>query len=505
MADRPSTVQMAVTSENKDLKSTMPREDLDYRASSSSPKSVIDGIPRKKGTFKITSVKLNDTGDADSMDDLDESHTELTEDYSSELLDASRATDYEQETPSAVEDIPLNNQLQGVRDVKEKSDMHSRFRVVKIETKEPFRRGRWICHDFLDPQPSVNIDKSDTKINQDDTNSGSSSAGSSIHYIYGVDDPTKNPLLAGATGTVYTLIPEGQIAGGQESFQPIHPAPNTAVNQPSNNPQNQATSKGFTSDASQGNSSMCQTVNKSHSQQSISSIASADTINIVSSGQKPMQGDIKTVHHSGQVIGGHTHSQIDCSNKGNVQNTGMFMPHYSSGPGPVQGTSMSVQSVFPPTHSQSTIKSTDNNSSTGSNIQMPNQGQSSTFQTYVHLGQQIPNPIVSQSGQSETRPSSEVQPTGNVKQPLTEGSNPNDVPAELSETDFRSGAADNLYGALDKDLNVIQNPEALSPALVAAVGDLQSPTEEDKRFVLIFTTLSLIGILYCIGCLYVTL
>ena len=481
MADRPSAVQMAVTSENQDFKSTMPRDDLDYRASSNSPKSVMDGVPKKKGTFKITSVKLNDTGDADSMDDLDESHTELTEDYSSELLDASRTTDYEQETPSAVEDIPLNNQ--GVRDVKEKSDMHSRFRVVKIETKEPFRRGRWFCHDFLDPQPSVNIDKSDTKINQDDTNSGSSSAGSSIHYVYGVDDPAKNPLLAGATGTVITLIPEGQVAGGQESFQPIHPAPNTAVNQPpiSNNPQNQVTSLGFTSDASQGNSSLCQTVNKSHSHQSISSIASTDTINKVSSGQKPMQGDIKTVHHSGQVIGGH--SQIDCSNTGNVQNTGMYMPHYSSGPGPVQGTSMSIQSVFPPTHSQSSIKSTDINSSAASNIQMPNQGQSSTYQTYVHLGQQIQNPVVSQSGQTETRPSSEVTQTGNVQQSLAEGNNPNEVPAEHSKPDFRSGTADNLYGALDKDLNVIQNPEALSPALVAAVGDLQSPTEEDKRFV----------------------
>ncbi|XP_045200840.2 protein bunched, class 2/F/G isoform-like isoform X1 [Mercenaria mercenaria] len=474
MADRPSTVQMAVTSENQDLKGTMTREELDYRANSNSPKPVVDGVPRKKGTFKITSVKLNDTGDADSMDDLDESHTELTEDYSSEVLDASRATDYEQETPSVAEDIPLALNNPGVRDVKEKSDMHSRFRVVKIETKEPFRRGRWFCHDFLDPQSSsVNIDKSDTKVNQDDTNSGSSSAGSSIHYVYGVDDPAKNPLLAGATGTIYTQIPEGQVAGVQDSFQPINPAPNTAVNQPSisNNPQNQATSIGFTSDASQGNSSMCQTINKSHSHQSISSVASTDTINKVSSGQ-PNQGELKTVHHSGQVIG--AHSQLDGSNTGNVKNTAMYMPHFT------QGTTVSIQSVFPPSHSQSNTVMSTENTSVASNIPIPNQGQSSTYQTYVHLGQQIPNSVVSQSGHSETMPSSKVKQTGNIQQSLADGGIPNDVSAELSKNDFRSGATDNLYGALDKDLNVIQNPEALSPALVAAVGDLQSPTEEDR-------------------------
>jgi len=34
---------------------------------------------------------------------------------------------------------------------------------------------------------------------------------------------------------------------------------------------------------------------------------------------------------------------------------------------------------------------------------------------------------------------------------------------------------------LNRDLNVIQDPAALSPALVAAVGDLQSPADEDKR------------------------
>lgn len=467
MADRPSTVQMAVTSENQDLRGTMTREEMDHRANSSSPKPTVDGIPKKKGTFKITSIKLNDTGDADSMDDLDESHTEyteMTEDYSSELLDTSRATD-EQETPSATsEDIPLNNQVVRVSDVKEKSDIHSRFRVVKIETKEPFRRGRWFCHDFLDPQSSsVNVDKSDTKVNEDG-NSGSSSAGSSVHYIHGVDDPAKNPLLAGATGTIHTQIPEGQIAGVQDSFQPIHPAPNTAVNQSSvsNNPQNQVSSLGFANDASQVNSSMCQTINKSHSHQSISSVASTDMINTVSSGQS-MQVDAQSIKHSQQI----GHAQIDNSN------TGMYMPHFSSGP--VQGTP--IQPVFPPNHIQSTSSMSTDNTTVTPSLPLPNQGQSA-YQTYnVHSGL-IPNPGISQSGHSD-----EASNTGNIPQTSVEAGTQQDLQFVLSKNATSSGAG-HLVGALDRDLNVIQNPDALPPSLVAAVGDLQSPAEEDRRSVL---------------------
>ncbi|KAL4220065.1 hypothetical protein ACF0H5_020476 [Mactra antiquata] len=479
MADRPSTVQMAVTSENQDFRGTINREDLNHRANSNSPRPVIDGIPKKKGTFKITSVKFDSTADADSMDDLDESHTEMTEDFSSELCDTSRMTDYEQETPSVTEDIPLNNQTVQVQtDVKEKSDIHSRFRVVKIETQIPFRRGRWVCHDFLDPQPSsVTVDKSDTKVCDD---SGSSSAGSSIHYIHGVDDPAKNPLLAGATGTIHTQIPEGQMTGTQpqESFQPIHPAPNSAVNQPSmsNNPQSQVSSLAYASDAQQGqaHSSMCQTVNKSLSHQSINSVASADNVpmnNSVSSGQ-PMQGEIKSVPQ--QIISGHT--QLDSSNTGTVQQSGLYMPHYSSGPGSIQGSNMSIPSVYPQSHIPS-VTSGDNSTVVAGNP-TANQGQnSSTFQTYVHLGQQqIPNTGISQTGQSESRSGSELTQTANV----SEGSALPDSSSDmLRKSEFTPGS-DPLVSALDKDLNVIQNPEALSPALVAAVGDLQSPTEEDK-------------------------
>lgn len=454
MANRPVTVKMAVTSENQDFKGNMNRDELDSRAGSNSPRTSIDGVPRKKGTFKITSVKLNDTQDGDSMDDLDETHTEITEDYSSELLDLSRATDYGQETPSATEDIPMGNH--SGRDKEKTSDMHSRFRVVKIETKEPFKRGRWLCHDFLDPQPAVNAERSETKLN-DDANSGSSSGGSSIHYVHGVDDPAKNPLLAGATGTIHALIPEGQVTG-PDVFQPIHPAPNTAVN-----PHSQVSAV-FSNDVGPGliNTTLCQ----SHSHQSISSVASIDNVQMqnlnVSAGQS-MIGDGKASQHTSQIMSG---QNIDSAG------TGVFLPHFSSGPGgAIPGTSISLQSVYPQTSIQT------------SSQMPPNQGQDQapTYQTFVHLGHQIPNPGISQSGQSETMPVSEIN-SANIPQPVSESNRdlPNDASTNVNE--FNSGT-ESAAGNLDTDLNVIQNPIALSPALVAAVGDLQSPTEEDKRYV----------------------
>ncbi|XP_014292870.1 protein bunched, class 2/F/G isoform isoform X2 [Halyomorpha halys] len=184
-----------------------------------SPNSLSSTAPRKKTSFQITSVIVgsrtsNDGGD-DSADDLDESHAEDI----SEVLDNSRITDLENETPSYSEDtfskddvffnassslvsapvIPTSSQYGlaivatpensesalnppdssgnsdtadttggdvtesvinlGVVSTKhdpEMRDMHppaprtERFKVVKIESTEPFKRGRWVCMDYLD-------------------------------------------------------------------------------------------------------------------------------------------------------------------------------------------------------------------------------------------------------------------------------------------------------------------------------------------------------------------
>lgn len=151
----------------------------------------------KTSSFQITSVTVGTRGSADngedSADDLDESHTD----------DNSRITDQENETPSFSEDtfskedvffssnpigsapvIPTSSQyglaivepgMQGVTG-QNSTDVHvsvtdaginivgnsckqhdvdlhhrnERFKVVKIESTEPFKRGRWICMDYLD-------------------------------------------------------------------------------------------------------------------------------------------------------------------------------------------------------------------------------------------------------------------------------------------------------------------------------------------------------------------
>ncbi|XP_074658461.1 uncharacterized protein LOC141911361 isoform X2 [Tubulanus polymorphus] len=159
-------------------------------------KHLLEATTKKRSAFQITSVTtrgavalehLRDDPDADSMDDLDDTHTE---DISSEILDWSKTTDMELD-PSSEDTLQL-----GSKPSTAVADPQSRFRVVKIESKEPFKRGRWVCFDFFDP-PS---DKSSESRGGMDTDrevggSGNSSASSSIHFVHGVDDPSKNPLL----------------------------------------------------------------------------------------------------------------------------------------------------------------------------------------------------------------------------------------------------------------------------------------------------------------------
>lgn len=159
----------------------------------------------KTSSFQITSVTVGtgrmstDNGE-DSADDLDESHTD----------DNSRITDLENETPSFSEDtfskedvffsttnmmgtaapvIPTSSQyglaivaptematlgghhiltdmpinvtdgnlvnvggsnVKSDVDLKDLNHRNERFKVVKIESTEPFKRGRWMCMDYLD-------------------------------------------------------------------------------------------------------------------------------------------------------------------------------------------------------------------------------------------------------------------------------------------------------------------------------------------------------------------
>ncbi|GAB6021201.1 hypothetical protein CHUAL_003824 [Chamberlinius hualienensis] len=205
------------------------------------------GSTRKKtgSSFQITSVtdgsRLSNDGGDDSADDLDESHTD---DLSSEMgVDASK-TDYDYSSSdafSSIKDDPLAlNQYQQQlhhpqtivstttttpqislftstnsdntaatttaanvsvtvvespatvpMSVVQNPDIQwqNRFRVVKIESSEPFRRGRWLCMDFLDPPPptsshgEVDKDVSATSgLSGGGNGSGNSSGTNSFHH-----------------------------------------------------------------------------------------------------------------------------------------------------------------------------------------------------------------------------------------------------------------------------------------------------------------------------------
>ena len=64
----------------------------------------------------------------------------------------------------------------------------SRFKVVKIESKEPFKRGRWSCHDYLDPPTVEKSDNKPTDLHEA-IGSGNSSNASSVHFAPGSEDP----------------------------------------------------------------------------------------------------------------------------------------------------------------------------------------------------------------------------------------------------------------------------------------------------------------------------
>ncbi|XP_055931360.1 uncharacterized protein LOC129961721 isoform X2 [Argiope bruennichi] len=157
---------------------------------------------RNTNSFQITSVTVqgsrrNDDMAYDSADDLDESHTE---DLSSDVLDSSRADieGYHSEDnlcddlaspcgPIIFTQLPDRNMnlsigvtptytsvgpvAGGVTMMTSKSESpisaqvpimnplpnnwQRRFKVVKIISSEPFKRGRWLCMDFKDPPADI--------------------------------------------------------------------------------------------------------------------------------------------------------------------------------------------------------------------------------------------------------------------------------------------------------------------------------------------------------------
>jgi len=140
---------------------------------------------QNKTTFKITSVTLH-TEKPSSRDECRTSFGE--EDDESAVEDSFVQTDVD-ENP-----VPINTLTDAIRK-SEKVDSTSRFRVVKIQKRDPYNKGRWRIVDSMPSESEFSNTNTKGEINMvRGTESGNSSRAGSVHYVHGVDDPAKNPI-----------------------------------------------------------------------------------------------------------------------------------------------------------------------------------------------------------------------------------------------------------------------------------------------------------------------
>lgn len=159
----------------------------------------------KPKTFKITSVTMHPQKGASQ-----DGRLSCGEDEESAVEDSLIQTDAE-DSPAPLANITETIKRQERPDSASKPDPTSvnpsRFRLVKLPKTEPYTKGRWRISDtpeISDNNHKVTDATGDTVNNHHGggppvtrhSDSGNSSRASSHHYVHGVDDPSKNPLLA---------------------------------------------------------------------------------------------------------------------------------------------------------------------------------------------------------------------------------------------------------------------------------------------------------------------
>ena len=141
--------------------------------------SMVHGMsypPPDESTFQMSDVVRNFTeheggvkkeehaGDSSLV-----SNSEVPEDKMSTSENENNLTTTEHE-------LPLANIL--TEEIKH-SGVQSRFRIVKIESKGLFKRGRWTCRDFADPPEAKTNDQAETQ------STGSSGSTEPVFYVQG--------------------------------------------------------------------------------------------------------------------------------------------------------------------------------------------------------------------------------------------------------------------------------------------------------------------------------
>jgi len=132
----------------------------------------------RKSSFVITDIVRSD----EEPDDADNTlHADQL--AASEVTESPRGTqtldgNFSWVSSPVVADMSLN-------------DTYSRFRIVKIESRDRWHRGRWTCHDFADPPERV---KTGQTVENDSTASSVSKNGPSIYYIPSTQDALRSPF-----------------------------------------------------------------------------------------------------------------------------------------------------------------------------------------------------------------------------------------------------------------------------------------------------------------------
>jgi len=141
----------------------------------------------RKGSFVITDIRQHD----EELDDVDQpTACEVSEMPKRPLSSDEKSLSWV--SAPEVDDVSS-------------TDSNSRFRIVKIESRDRWHRGRWTCHDFADPPEHV---KTEQTVESDDGTSSMSRNGPPIYYIPGVQDALRSPF-----GIVYS-------SGGHPILEP---------------------------------------------------------------------------------------------------------------------------------------------------------------------------------------------------------------------------------------------------------------------------------------------
>jgi len=139
--------------------------------------SVVDGVSSllpNKSLFQMSDVLRDFTESEDGMSEREHARFGISS-FSDSEIDRMSTSEKDRDLTTECH-LPLADILN--KEIKH-SEVQSRFRIVKIESKGLFKRGRWTCRDFADPPEAKASDLAETQ------SAGSSSTTEPVFYVQG--------------------------------------------------------------------------------------------------------------------------------------------------------------------------------------------------------------------------------------------------------------------------------------------------------------------------------